>query len=94
MTNDDIVKEAKFLLTHIRVIEHHFNGQIMFDGYVNTEGELNGECITWWPNHQKWEESNYADGLLHGEHKLWDTCGKLIAHCKYENGHILKDYLK
>ena len=31
---------------------------------------------------------------LHGEFKSWYSNGTLVKHCFYENGKLIKDYLK
>lgn len=39
----------------------------------------------------QWNERN---GLKHGEELHWNVFGKLIVHCRYENGVMVKNFLK
>jgi len=58
------------------------------------KGKLNGEYKEYYSNGKLYKHCFYLKGLYHSESKYYLANGNLIEHKLFENGILIKDYLK
>lgn len=70
-----------------KITENSESSYIGIWSYKN--GEMHGSCFGWYNKGRCHFLSNYKDGLLDGELKIYNKDGKIITNNIYKNGKLL-----